>query len=140
MEPRLSLVTLGVRNVAIARAFYENILGWKAAAASNDDVCFINLNGLTLSLFSLDALAKDAGVPNDKGPFSGTSLAYNTRSREEVDSIMAHVTKAGVTILKPAQETFWGGYAGYFADPDGYAWEIAWNPFIQIDEAGRVTF
>lgn len=138
MEQRLSLVTLGVADLERARRFYEDGLGW---TRSNQDagVVFFQLPGMILGLWSRAELAADAGVPDDGATFSGMALAFNTRSREEVDAVLAEAEAAGGRILKPATETFWGGYSGYFADPDGHPFEVAWNPFWTIDGEGRVT-
>ena len=137
MEQRLSLVSLGVADVAAGRAFYER-LGWKpSAAASNDAIVFFRLGGILLGLYSRTALAEEANLEPGEG-FGGMTLAYNTRTREEVDTVLALAERAGARILKPAEEVFWGGYSGYFADPDGHAWEVAWNPFFPIAEDGAV--
>ncbi|MBI2394898.1 MAG: VOC family protein [Deltaproteobacteria bacterium] len=137
MEPRISVVTLGVQDVGRARAFYER-LGWVAAASSNEHVAFFDLGGVVLSLFGRTALADDAGVSAGGAGFSGVALAHNVRDRAAVDRTLAEAKAAGATIVKPAVETFWGGYAGYFSDPDGHLWEIAHNPFWTLDEHGRV--
>lgn len=139
MEQRLSLVTLGVADVAASRRFYEDGLGWKASSAGNADVAFFQLGGIVLALWGRSALAEDARVPDSgKASFGGFSLAYNARGREEVDAVLAQAAEAGATIPKPAEETFWGGYAGYFADPDGHLWEVAWNPHWEIGADGSV--
>lgn len=136
MEQRISLITLGVSDLARSRRFYE-ALGWKASAASNDAVAFFDLGGVILSLFGRTALAEDAGVPGDGEGFRAVSLAHNVRRREEADALVARAREAGATVLKAPQDTFWGGYAGYFADPDGHLWEVAWNPHFPIDAEGR---
>ncbi len=136
MDQRLSLVTLGVVDLARSRAFYE-ALGWKRG--NNDaGVVFFQLRGMVLALWSRAALAEDAGIA-DGGGFGGIALAYNARSKDEVDAVLAEAAAAGASILKPAAETVWGGYSGYFADPDGHPWEVAWNPHWSVDEAGRVS-
>ena len=99
---------------------------------------FFQLNGMVLSLYGREALADDAQVPADGGGFSGVALAYNTRTREEVDQVMAEAEAAGARVVKPAQDAFWGGYSGYVADPDGHLWEVAWNPEWPLTEAGDV--
>ncbi len=132
MEQRLSLVTLGVADVARARAFYE-ALGWTASAIDGEGrVAFFQLPGMVLGLFGRAALAEDAGVPAEGSGFSGIALAYNTRSRGEVDERLREAEAAGGRIVKPAEQVFWGGYSGYFADPDGHLWEVAWNPDFEI--------
>ena len=137
MEQRLSLVTLGVADLERARRFYEDGLGWRRG---NDDaeVAFYQLGGMVLALWGRDALAQDAHLP-DPGGFGGIALAYNTRIREEVDAVLAEAANAGGQILKPAADTFWGGYSGYFADPDGHAWEVAWNPAWTMADDGSVS-
>ena len=137
MEPRISLVTLGVRDVALSRRFYET-LGWRASPASNADVAFFQLGGMALALFGRRALAADAHVDEGAG-FGGVALAQNQPSRDAVDRVMGEAEAAGARILKPARDVFWGGYSGYFADPDGHAWEIAWNPFFTLEADGRLT-
>jgi catechol 2,3-dioxygenase-like lactoylglutathione lyase family enzyme len=136
MQPRLSLLTLGVADLKKSCAFYVDGLGWKPSSASNDDVIFIQLNGFALGLWSHEALAQDAAVPANRSGFRGFSLAYNTRSREEVDEVMAAAVKAGAKITNPAHETFWGGYAGYFEDPDGFLWEVAHNAAFKLTAEG----
>lgn len=138
MQQRLSLITLGVRDLARSRAFYERVFGWKPAASSQESVAFYDLGGYALGLFSLEALAEDAQLPVGSG-FGGITLAYNTHSRAEVDQILDEVVARGAKLLKPAQEVFWGGYHGYFADPDGYPWEVAHNPGFELDQAGRIV-
>jgi catechol 2,3-dioxygenase-like lactoylglutathione lyase family enzyme len=139
MEQRLSLVTLGVADLDRSRRFYEDGLGWKRGTR-DDNVVFFQLPGSILALWSRAALADDAGLPNPGAGsgFGGIALAYNARTREDADAVLAEAEKAGAHILKPAHETFWGGYSGYFADPDGHVWEVAHNPFWVVDEAGHV--
>lgn len=138
MEQRLSLITLGVADLARSRRFYEDGLGW-ARGNAEDEVAFYQLNGLILALWTRDDLAADAQVADTGATFSGISIAFNTRSHDEVDDILAQAAAAGGTITKPAEEQVWGGYSGYFADPDGHPWEVAFNPGWSIDEAGRVS-
>ncbi|MFF0118226.1 VOC family protein [Micromonospora arida] len=137
MEQRISLITLGVNDVARAKAFYEQ-LGWQGQEV--EETVFIQAGGLALVLWGRDKLAADAGI-NDPGStgFGGMTLAQNVRSQAEVDEVIATATKAGATVTKPARETFYGGYAGYFADPDGHLWEIAWNPGFTLAEDGTLT-
>ena len=137
MEQRLSLVTLGVADLERSRRFYEEGLGWRRGN-THDEVVFFQAGGMIVALFSRDALAADARLDGAGSGFGGIALAYNTRSREEVDAVLEEAEAAGATILKPAEDTFWGGYSGYFADPDGHPWEIAWNPEWRIDEDGSV--
>ena len=138
MEPRLSFVTLGVADVARARAFYE-ALGFAPSSASTGDVTFFAAGGAVLALFGRGALAEDAGVPDGAPGFSGVALAHNVRSEAEVARVLEEAAASGGTIVKPAGTAFWGGHTGYFADPDGHLWEVAFNPFMPLDAEGRVT-
>jgi uncharacterized glyoxalase superfamily protein PhnB len=137
MQPRLTLVTLGVTDVARSRAFYE-AWGWKASAASQPEVAFFQVNGLALALFGRADLAKDAHVDDTPTGFPAVTLAYNTRSKAEADEVFSRVIAVGARCLKPPQDVFWGGYSGYFADPDGHIWEVAWNPGFPLDDAGHL--
>jgi hypothetical protein len=137
MEQRLSIVTLGVADLARSREFYER-LGWRRSAKGSEGVAFFRAGGVVLALYPRAALAEDAHVPAEGGGFGGVTLAHNARSREEVDAVLAGAQAAGARLLKPAQDVFWGGYSGYFADPDGHPWEVAWNPFFPLDEEGRL--
>lgn len=127
MEPRISLITLGVADLEVARRFYVEGLGLPVRMAA-DEVVFLQMNGLVLALYGRDALANDAGVSADGEGFRGFSLAHNVPVREGVDEVLRQVVEAGGRIVKPAEEKAWGGYAGYFTDPDGHLWEVAWNP------------
>ncbi len=138
IEQRLTLITLGVDDFARATRFYEQGLGWKKSSASQDDVSFFQLGGIGLSLYPRKLLAEDAGVPLGERGFSGITLAHNVRTREGVAEVLARAEKAGGRILKPAQDTFWGGHHGYFTDPEGHLWEVGWNPGFPLDEAGNV--
>lgn len=143
MEQRLSLVTLGVRDLARARRFYEQGLGWRRDAGVEGEVAFYQLGGMILALWGRDALAADARLalaPAEPGKsFGGSALAYNARDEAAVDAVLAEAAAAGGTVLKPAGKTDWGGYAGYFADPDGHPWEIAHNPFWTLKEDGSIS-
>ena len=136
MEQRLSLVTLGVADLARARAFYE-ALGWGTGAAPADDVVFFQSGGMIVALWGRDQLAEDSGV-EDGGGWGGVTLAHNVRSPEEVDAVIAEAEKAGARIARPGGKTFWGGYSGVFVDPDGHPWEVAHNPHWTITEDGSV--
>lgn len=136
MEQRLSLVTLGVADLDASLRFYE-ALGWQRGN-DNPHVVFFQLNAMVMALWSRTALAEDAGLAVNERGFGGIALAYNARSKEEVDAVLSEADRAGARILKPAEETFWGGYSGYFADPDGHPWEVAWNPGWTIGEDGGV--
>lgn len=135
MEQRVSLITLGVADLDRSRRFYEQ-LGWKRGN-KDDGVVFFQIPGGVFALWSRGALSEDAGV-TDSGGFGGMALAYNTRSKAEVDAVLAEAKAAGARMLKPAGETFWGGYSGYFADPDGHPWEVAFNRAWTIGEDGSV--
>ena len=137
MEPRITLITLGVSDMARSRAVYAG-LGWKASSASQPEVVFFQGNGLALALFGRKALAEDARVEDRPTGFAAVSLAYNARSKAEVASVFAEALAAGATGLKPPHDVFWGGYSGYFADPDGHLWEVAWNPFFPLDHKGNL--
>lgn len=137
MEQRLSLVTLGVADLARSRRFYE-ALGWRALGGP-EGVVFFQLPGMVFGLWPRASLLEDAGLDKDAGPAAPSSaLAYNCRSREEVDAVIAEAKSAGAKILKTPREVFWGGYSGYFSDPDGHLWEAAWNPFWTIDDKGMI--
>ncbi|MGC2475231.1 MAG: VOC family protein [Candidatus Sulfotelmatobacter sp.] len=137
MEQRVSIVALGVADLTRSREFYEH-LGWQKSKASNEAIVFFQTGGMGLALYPRSELAKDANVSPEGNGFTGFSLAHNARSRAEVDSVLAQAVNAGAKLLKPAQEAFWGGYSGYFADPDGFLWEVAWNPFFPIAENGAI--
>jgi catechol 2,3-dioxygenase-like lactoylglutathione lyase family enzyme len=132
VEPRISLVTLGVSDLARAIRFYRDGLGLPMRE-SPPDVAFFETRGTWLSLFSRTELAKDAGVPADGAGFRGFALAHNVRTEAEVDEVLAQAVAAGATLVKPAQRAVWGGYSGYFADPDGFLWEVAHNPHFWIE-------
>jgi hypothetical protein len=131
MNPRISMITLGVRDLAAAIEFYEQGLGFPRMA-SPPEVAFFTLNGSWLGLYGYEALAEDAGVPADGSGFRGFSLAHNVSSEAEVDAVMALAVDAGATLVKPPQKVFWGGYSGYFKDPDGHLWEVAHNPLFWV--------
>jgi catechol 2,3-dioxygenase-like lactoylglutathione lyase family enzyme len=137
MDQRISLVTLGVADLDRSRTFYEGGLGWRPADAP-EGVVFYQLPGMAFGLFGRDDLAEDARLPID-GTFSGITLACNQRSEAEVDRVLEQAEAAGARILKPAERVFWGGYSGYFADPDGHVWEVAYNPGWTIAEDGTLT-
>lgn len=140
MRQKLTIITLGVRDLTKSREFYQDGLGWSPSKASEAGITFFDVGGIGLALFPLDELAKDAKVDAQRSGFSGITLAHNARSEEEVDEVLKKAEQAGAKIIKSAQKVFWGGYSGYFADPDGYLWEVAWNPFIDIDEKGALIF
>ena len=140
MEPRISLITLGVADIARSTEFYRRI-GWTPSPPSSDDITFFQAGGMIFSLYGRAALAADAGLPSEtapKGKSARITLAYNARAKDEVDAVLAEAEAAGAEIVKPAAEAFWGGYSGYFADPDGHLWEVAWNPGFPILDDGSV--
>jgi uncharacterized protein len=136
IEQRVSLITLGVRDLANARAFYE-ALGWRTGAAPGDDVAFFSAGGIIVALWDRARLAEDSTV-TDGGGWGGVTLAYNVRSPEDVDAVIEEARSAGATIGREPAETFWGGYSGVFLDPDGHPWEIARNPHWGLREDGSV--
>ena len=136
MQPRLSFITLGVSDLDRSKRFYTDVLGWTPMHDAQGIVMY-KLNGMVLSLFPQHELAEDAQVKND-GVGSRFTLAQCLRSTEDVDAFFTHLRKKNVAITKEPVKVFWGGYSGYFADPDGHLWEIAHNPFLEMDEAGNV--
>jgi uncharacterized protein len=141
MEQGLSLITLGVRDLHASRRFYVETLGWQPMAEP-EGVVFFDIGGVIIALFPHSELAKDIGVPvgsSVKEPYHGFSLALNMNSDAEVDELFRDLRSKRVTIVKEPQRAFWGGYQGYFADPDGHAWEVAHNPAWTIGKHGRIT-
>ena len=134
MKPRISMITLGVRDLPRAIEFYEKGLGFPRLD-SPPSVAFFNLNGTWLGLFGRDALAEDAHVSAEGSGFGAVALAHNVPSDAEVDAVLEQAQKAGAQITKPGQKVFWGGYSGYFRDPDGHLWEVAHNPFMWVGPA-----
>jgi predicted lactoylglutathione lyase len=136
VEQRISLVTLGVRDLGRARRFYE-ALGW-TQGSGGDDVVFFQAGGMVLGLWGRDQLAEDGGV-EDSGGWGGVTLAHNVRSPAEVDAVLAEVEAAGGSVTKPARATEWGGYSGTFVDPEGHAWEVAHNPYWTLRRDGSIS-
>src|ERR1700739_1826200 len=139
VEQRISAVTLGVRDLAASKNFYRDGLGWEPVF-ENSEVAFFQLGGLVFALYRREAFATDFQIDPQSFGNAAIALSHNVRTRSEVDPLMERAQPAVAKILKPAKEALWGGYSGYFADPDGIAWEIAWNPFWQLAEDGSVTF
>jgi uncharacterized protein len=137
VDQRLSLITLGVRDLPRARAFYE-ALGWSTGAGPDDDVVFFQAGCMIVALWDRAKLAEDSGV-TDGGGWGGVTPAYNTRSPAEVDAVIEEARVAGATIAREPAETFWGGYSGVFVDPEGHPWEVAHNPHWTVHEDGSVT-
>jgi catechol 2,3-dioxygenase-like lactoylglutathione lyase family enzyme len=139
MEPRVTLITLGVDDLERSLRFYRDGLGWRPSGASVEgDVAFFQAGGLVLALWSREELARDAGLPTDDG-WGAVALAHNLPSREAVDRVVGELAAAGGRLLKAPVETDWGGYSGYVADPDGHPWEIAHNPFWPLADDGTVS-
>ena len=136
MEQRLSLITLGVRDLERAKAFY-GALGWQPAPGPPDDVAFYQCGGMVVALWGRDRLEEDSAV-EDAGGWGGVTLAFNTRSPAEVDAVIEEARAAGATIGREPAETFWGGYSGVFIDPEGHPWEVAHNPGWHIDDDGAI--
>lgn len=137
MEQRLTIVGLGVSDLQNATQFYEEKFGWKKTASSNESIIFFQLNGILLSLYPKEKLAEDAQVSHEGNGFKEFTMAYNTRSKEEVDMLFSDLEEKGVTIVKYPEEVFWGGYSGYVSDMDDNLWEIAFNPFLPLDDKGN---
>ena len=140
MEQRISIVTLGVADLARSREFYER-LGWRRAATKTEGIVFFQAGGMALALYPRDELAKDANVTFEvmAENFRGVALAWNCRSRDAVDAVIDRAGRAGAIIRKPAQDAFWGGYSGYFSDLDGHLWEVAYNPHFPLSDDDRLT-
>ncbi len=141
MEPRLSIITLGVRDLPRSIRFYRDGLGLPTQATDDAQIAFFQTHGTRLALYPLASLAEDiaATLPLSRGGFGGITLAHNVRRKDEVEAVLRQAEAAGGTIVKPAQDVFWGGHSGYFADPDGYYWEVAWNPHAAFDPDGAVV-
>jgi uncharacterized protein len=133
MEPRISIITLGVSDLNRSIAFYRDGLGLPTNFKESEGIAFFQLKGTWLALYPAGALAKDACLPSERTRFGGMTLAQNVQSKEKADKVIALALAAGAKLLKPAADTFWGGYSGYFADPYGHPWEVAWNPFFPLE-------
>jgi len=137
MEARISMITLGVKDLKRATEFYQNGLGLPRLEPYSDEITFFNLNGTWLGLFPWDRLAEDACVEKEGEGFRGVTIAHNLKSKNEVDELMNKAVEAGADLIKKPQDVFWGGYSGYFKDTEGHLWEIAWNPHFWVGpEAG----
>jgi uncharacterized protein len=138
MEPRVTLITIGVSDLPRAVRFYRDGLGWPTTYKEGGPVAFFNTTGTRLSLYPLDRLAADISpdVRPSRAGFGGITLAHNVRTKAEVAVVLALAEHAGGRIIKPAQNAIWGGHSGYFCDPDGYYWEVAWNPGLPLDTGG----
>lgn len=138
MEPRISIITLGVDDLDRAAGFYE-AMGLERNQKITEGVAFFQMGGMILALWPRDELAEDAGIADRTPGFAGIALAYNTRSEAEVGLVLERAEKAGGRVIKPAQRAFWGGVQGYFADTEGNLWEVAYNADFPIDDEGRIT-
>lgn len=136
MKQNLHIITLGVRDLEKSKKFYTETLGWKPAS-TQDDIAFFQAGGVVLAIYPREKLAEDALVSPEGNGFSGMTLAHNARSESEVDEIIKDLKSKDVRIIKEPQKVFWGGYSSYFADPDDYRWEVAYNPFFEFDERGN---
>ena len=138
MNQHLHIITLGVRDFKTSFEFYSKILGWKPSSNSNDDIAFFHMGGVMLAIYPREKLAEDALTSPEGSGFSGITLAYNAQSESEVNEIIGDLRSKGVKIMKEPTKVFWGGYSSYFADPDDYRWEVAYNPFFPFDESGNL--
>ena len=137
MKQHIHIITLGVNDFEKSKKFYAETLGWKPSRPQ-DDIAFFQAGGVVLSIYPREKLAEDALISPEGHGFSGFTLAYNAQSESEVDEIIRDLKSKGVKIVKEPQKAFWGGYSSYFADPDDYRWEVAYNPFFPFDENGNL--
>jgi uncharacterized protein len=140
MRPSISVITLGVGDFGRSLDFYKKGLGWPTKAKKKDGIAFFKLNGVVLALFDKRGLAEDAGVSEKGNGFPGITLAHNVRSKKEVDEVVQLIMKLGGKVIKKPQKASWGGYSAYFADLDGYLWEVVYNPHWKMDRRGSVLF
>jgi uncharacterized protein len=133
MQPGISIITLAVSDLNRSVIFYRDGLGLPTNFKEGENIAFFQLKGTWLALYPSDELARDACLPPERTRFGGFTLAHNVNDKQEADEIISQALAAGAQLLKPAADTFWGGYSGYFADPDGHPWEIAWNPFFSLE-------
>ena len=138
MEARLNIITLGAHDFKRAVDFYEKGLGWAKSPASQGDIAFFKLGNIVLAIYPREALAEDITIPAEGSGFGGITIAYNTRSEKEVDDTIGKVERLGATIIKRPGKVFWGGYSSYFRDPEGHIFEVAFNPYLQLDEQGNL--
>lgn len=140
MESCISIITLGVKDFQKSYHFYNSGLGFKTDAKPTDQITFFKTNGTVLAIYPLDKLAEDINpnLSKEKGEYSGITLAHNVKNKNEVETVLKQAEKAGGTIVKKAQDAFWGGYHGYFADPDGHFWEVAYFDQFKYDENGHL--
>ncbi len=140
MEQRLTMITLGVSDLKQSTHFYVTKFGWEKSESSNEFISFFTLNGIQLALYERSELAKDATVESTGSGFKGFTMAYNTRSENEVDKLIKKMKEDGVKVIKEPQKVSWGGYSAYVSDLDGNLWEIAFNPFLELDEKGNIKY
>lgn len=138
MRQKLTLITLGVNDIKRSLDFYEKGLGWKKSTSSHGDFALFSLGGMILGFYPKKLLAEDATVEAEGNGFAGLTISYNAVSEKEVDEVLAEVEALGATIAKPAQKVFWGGYSGYFKDLDDHLFEVAYNPFWELDKQDNV--
>jgi len=138
MQQRITIIGIGVKDLAVANDFYIGKFGWKKMDTSNEDITFLALNGILLSLYPLDKLSEDATVTLGDATYRPVTFAHNLASEKEVDQLFLELEAKGVKIIKQPQKVFWGGYSGYVTDPDGNLWEIAHNPYLALDEKGNI--
>ncbi len=138
MEPRVSLITLGVGDLARSKAFYTK-LGFTQSSQGGGEVVFMQAGAVALCLFPRESLACDAAVSSEGSGFRGIAIAHNVREKNEVDVVIAEAVAAGASVVKAAHDASWGGRSGYFADPDGHLWEVAWNPFFPLSPDGALS-
>ncbi|MGH3089734.1 MAG: VOC family protein [Rubrobacteraceae bacterium] len=138
MEARVHLITLGVEDLNRSLRFYRDGLGWKVSRASTDEIAFLRTGGAVIALFPRKELAADANVDPDGRGFRGITLARNVAERDDVERALEEAVSAGATLVKPAEDVYWGGRSGYFADPDGHFWEVAWNPSLPFAPDGSL--
>lgn len=137
MKQAISFITLGVGELSTSRAFYK-ALGWNESSSSTADIAFFQAGTVAFALFQRESLAEDAAVASQGSGFPGFTLAHNVDSEEAVVRTLNEAVAAGATLVRPADRVFWGGFRGYFADPDGFLWEVCWNPFVTLDSDGYV--
>lgn len=138
MNQHLHIITLGVRDFETSKKFYTATLGWKPSSAGQNDIAFFQAGSMVFSIYPREKLAEDAAIDPEGHGFAGITLGYNARSESEVEEIATDLKSKGGKIIKEPQKAFWGGYHFYFADPDDYRWEVAYNPFFVFDESGNV--
>ena len=137
MRQTISFITLGVSNLQTSRSFYQR-LGWQESAASKEEIAFYQVGTTGFALFQREALAEDAKVPSIGQGFPRFTLAHNVTTEADVDATLTEAEQAGATITRPGDKAFWGGYRGYFTDPDGFIWEVCYNPFFPLDDLGHI--